>query len=240
MKHIGRLMLFTLFLPVFAMVLSHSAIAAPHPPPPPPPPPTIPVKVENTPLPVSGSVNAAVTGTVGISGTPNVNVVNTPSVNATQSGPWSVSITGMPSVSLSTTTPLTVTSASDPSSSTFTPVSGGANGTFASGSCQASASATTVSSGQLLVVENVGASAVLGAGQKLASFSINPATPSGLTQWAPTYQTDDGTNAYFGASQAMRFYVTAGNVVSWTADATSTSDSGSCHFSFSGYLVNVQ
>lgn len=124
MKHIGRLMLFTLFLPVFAMVLSHSAIAAPHPPPPPPPPPTIPVKVENTPLPVSGSVNAAVTGTVGISGTPNVNVVNTPSVNATQSGPWSVSITGMPSVSLSTTTPLTVTSASDPSSSTFTPVSG--------------------------------------------------------------------------------------------------------------------
>lgn len=236
MKDVSRRVPLKLGVLFCAIVLSSFAVAGP----PPPPPPPVPVRVENTPLPVTGTINSAVTGTVSITGTPNVNVVNTPSVNAQQSGPWSVSITGTPSVSLSTSTPLTVTSASDPSSATFTPVSAGANGTFASGACQASASATTISSGQLLVVENVGAEVVLGTGQKLASLSINPGTPSGLGEWSPTYQTDDGTNAYFGASQAMRFYVTAGNVVSWSAQATNASDSGSCHFSFSGYLINVQ
>jgi hypothetical protein len=79
MKHFGRPMLLTLCLGLFAVVLSfypsHHSAGAPAGPG---------VTVLNTPLPVTGSVNAAVTGTVGAqqSGAWNVGINGTPSVNA--------------------------------------------------------------------------------------------------------------------------------------------------------------
>jgi hypothetical protein len=74
MKYFGRFMLLTLGLGVVAVVLSsfpsHPAAAMG----------SAPVTVINTPLPVTGNVNAAQSGpwTVGVTGTPTVAVNNTP------------------------------------------------------------------------------------------------------------------------------------------------------------------
>jgi hypothetical protein len=67
------------------------------------PPPVVPVKVTNTPLPVQGSVSAAVTGTVAASqnGAWNVGVNNLPAVQ-------SVSFAGTQPVSLSGTSPVSI------------------------------------------------------------------------------------------------------------------------------------
>src|SRR5580658_7241934 len=100
MKHFVNLRILTLGSGLFAVVLSslptHPAAAAPG------DAPSLPVKVTNTPLPVQGSVNAAVTGTagatqsgawnVGINGTPTVNVLNAPPLNF----PSSLNVTGGP------------------------------------------------------------------------------------------------------------------------------------------------
>ena len=92
MKHFAQLAILTLGLGLFAAVLSslpnHPAAAAPG------DPPSLPVKVTNTPLPVQGSVNAAVSGTVG----------------ATQSGPWNVGINGTPNVNVLSAPPLNLPS----------------------------------------------------------------------------------------------------------------------------------
>jgi hypothetical protein len=166
----------------------------------------------------------------------DVNVVNTPlPVQGT------VGVNNFPAtqnVNVTNTTPVPVTPSGDPASNAFTAVSAGGNGTFdAFGSCITTP--YSVASGKRLVIENVGAEAKLGTGQKLETFSIGAGTPSGLNQWAPTYQADDGTNAFFVASQAMRFYFDADTAVTMTAQASKSGDSGTCHFSFSGYLVNL-
>jgi hypothetical protein len=89
MKHFAKLMLLTLGIGVVAVVVSsfprHTAAAASDP--------SLPVKVTNTPLPVTGSVNAAVTGTV------NANITNTPSVN----------VSSLPAVQLAAGTTVGVT-----------------------------------------------------------------------------------------------------------------------------------
>ena len=78
MQYFARVLLLTAGLGVFAIALSiypsHPAIASV-----PGDPPSVPVKVTNTPLPVTGNVNAAVTSlpAVQISGTPNVNATIT-------------------------------------------------------------------------------------------------------------------------------------------------------------------
>jgi hypothetical protein len=95
MKHFGKLMLLTLGLGLFAVVLSslpsHPAVAAAG-----GPPPTT-VIVTPNPLPVTGSVNAAVTGTVGITGTPSVNAAIT---NASVPVTGTVAVSSLPSISL--------------------------------------------------------------------------------------------------------------------------------------------
>ena len=55
------------------------------------------VTVVNTPLPVTGTVNANVTGNVGVTGTPSVSVTNFP---ATQPVSGTVGITGTPNVNI--------------------------------------------------------------------------------------------------------------------------------------------
>ncbi len=87
MVRFGRIILLTLGLGLTAVALSffprHPVAAAPDPP-------AIPVNVENTPtvnahitnasVPVTGSVNAAVTGAVSITGTPMVEVTSLPPI----------------------------------------------------------------------------------------------------------------------------------------------------------------
>src|SRR5580692_4677189 len=107
------------------------------------------VTVANTPLPVTGKINATVSGPVAISGTP--------SVNAAQSGSWNVGISGTPTVNLGNTGPLPVTATGDPALSSFTPVSAGAGGGFGPTGCAATLP-NPASTGQILVIENVSAS----------------------------------------------------------------------------------
>jgi len=108
MKHIARLMLLTLSVGVVAVVLSslprHTAAAASDP----PSPPSLPVKVTNTPLPVTGSVNAAVTGTVAAtqSGTWNVGINGTVPVSGT------VAVSSLPAVTVSGLTSVGITNTS--------------------------------------------------------------------------------------------------------------------------------
>ena len=52
------------------------------------------VNVVNTPLPVTGNVNANVSGNVNAAVSGNVGIVGTPTVLAQQSGPWNVGISG--------------------------------------------------------------------------------------------------------------------------------------------------
>jgi hypothetical protein len=192
----------------------------------PDPPSGLNVTVTNTPLPVQGTVGVSnFPATQPVSGT--VNVGNFPATN---------------NVNVTNTTPVPVTASGDPASNAFTTVGATGSATFGPfGLCVAILSEFPggVPSGMRFVIENVSAEAILGTGQKLIDFGISTVT-SGLSQWAPTYQADDGTNAFFVASQAMRFYVDAGNSVTMSAQASKLSDSGTCAFSFSGYLVNLR
>ena len=127
MKHFAKLMLLTLGIGVVAVVVSsfprHTAAAAVDPP-------SLPVKVTNTPLPVTGSVNAAVTGTV------NATITNTPSVN----------VSSLPAVQLAAGTTVGVTGgtfslANTPATPIFTRgVDNPANQPFAQTLCFSSAS----------------------------------------------------------------------------------------------------
>src|ERR1700675_2702870 len=116
MKYFGKLMLLTLALGLFAVVLSsipsHPAAAAAG-----GPPPTTAIVTPN-PLPITGSVNAAVTGTVGITGTPNVNVLSAPPVNV--SFPSSIAVTGGPvNVANTPATPIFNRDVDNPASQPF-------------------------------------------------------------------------------------------------------------------------
>ena len=187
------------------------------------------VTIANTPLPVVGNVNATVSGPVAISGTP--------SVNAAQSGAWTVGISGTPTVNLGNAGTLSVTASGDPSSSAFTPVSAtGASSSFTGNACYVHFT-NPASTGQILVIENVGATIGLATGQRVASMQIDG--KSQQNQWMPTYQADDGTFAYFGAAQAMRFYMRAGDDPVLAVLANTTNATGNCVFSYSGYVVNV-
>ena len=184
------------------------------------------VTIANTPLPVTGNVNATVSGTVGISGTPSVAISGTPTV----------SLSGTPTVNLgSTTKPLPVTAAGDPSASGFTPVSGEAGGSFQNGGCSIQFT-NPASAGQILVVENVTATAILSTGQKVSSMFILGLPTS--SYFIPTYQADDGTFAYFGGSQTTRLYYPANNNFNVSVGG-SNSASGVCNITFTGYVANV-
>jgi hypothetical protein len=93
MNNLSKILAIGFGFGILAMLLSlipnHPAGAASGPPP-------TSVNVLNTPLPIAGSVNAAVTGTVG----------------ATQSGVWNVGITGTPNVEVTSLPPLTLSAGS--------------------------------------------------------------------------------------------------------------------------------
>ena len=192
------------------------------------------VTIANTPLPVTGNVNATVSGTVGISGTPNVAISNTPSVT----------LSGTPTVNLgSGTGTLPVTATGDPALSGFTATAALNNGFFKGNLCT-SILVNPASSGQIFVVENVSGLTQLGSGEKLQYMNIARVgaaqnTYQFLSLLAPTYQVDDGTQALFEASFPMRFYFPAGVNIEGDSLATSSNDTGTCSFTVSGYLVNV-
>ena len=187
------------------------------------------VTIANTPLPVTGNINATVSGPVTITGIP--------SVNASQSGPWTVGISGTPTVNVGNSGPLPVTVSGDPSSSAFTPVAGtkGSN-TFETNACFVNFT-NPASIGQILVIENIGATVGLASGQKVTSMQING--QSQQDEWVPTYQFDDGSTAYFGASQPMRLYFRAGDNPGMAALVNNLTPSGYCVFSYTGYVLNV-
>lgn len=90
----------------------------------------------------------------------------------------------------------------------------------------------------MLVVENIAANVVLPTGQKVELMTILSDT-SFLQGWVPTYQADNGTNAFIGASQAMRLYYPANHNFEIVVGTTESGNIGACNFGFTGFLVNV-
>ncbi len=129
MERFGRIILLTLGLGLFAIALSffprRPVVAAP-------PTPTIPVNVTNTPLPVTGNVNASITNAsvpvsvqnaalnvnAAITNTPNVNVANLPTVQLAAG--TTVGVTGGTfSLSNTPTTPIFTRDVDNPAQQPF-------------------------------------------------------------------------------------------------------------------------
>jgi hypothetical protein len=147
MKDFGRVLLLMLGLGLFAAILlsppSHPAAAAADPP-------SIPVTVTNTPLPVKGSVSAAVTGTVGAqqSGVWNVGINGTPSVNANITN-GSLPISGSVTLTGNTAaTPIFTEDVDEPGRHPWASFCGGGTGSVTTVSCTMS-----VPAGETVVIQ---------------------------------------------------------------------------------------
>jgi len=234
MKHFARLMLLTLGLGVVAVVVSsfprHTAAAASDPP-------SLPVRVTNTPLPVTGSVNAAVTGTV------NANITNTPSVNVSSlpavqlAAGTTVGVTGGTfSLTNTSATPIFTRDVDNPAGQSFAlslcfaTGFGGCNGVPGQFTVPTVVGATSAPV-RRLVIEYYSAQCVQGAsGLTLAVYTAGSANSYYIGPWLL-----DSTNLYY-SNQQTRIYADPGTIVYLNANGA---PGGSvCNVTVSGYLVH--
>jgi hypothetical protein len=215
------------------------------------PPPVVPVRVTNTPLPVQGSVNAAVAGTVNASqnGAWNVGVNNFP---ATQS----VSFNGAPQpVSLSNTTaaPLFTRDVDNPARQ---PVLGTCDAISQLPvnnyvSCDLSftsptTSFTSVPAGQRLVIEFVSGTADVPTGFKPLSFQIRTGLGNAYTyiSFATTFMGTLAPNGLdeYQVAQQTRIYEDPNTTVHVLVSSSDLSFANpyTLTVAVTGYLVSVQ
>jgi hypothetical protein len=202
--------------------------------------------------PVGGSstptVNAQQSGTwnVGITGTPSVSISGTPSVSGSVGilGTPSVNVANMPTVGIDSLNN-TVKLVKEPENPARLPVNHSDWCNFVAGlyNCINAGAHYVVPSNKELVIESVSASVGLPTTQKvgLISFTTQVGGSTVSMYLAPSYQADDGTSAYFLASQQMRMYADPNTVVVPDCSRISTLGGGgySCDTTFSGYLVDL-
>jgi hypothetical protein len=178
--------------------------------------PPTPVEVVNTPLPVTGNLNAAVVGPVA----------------AQQSGPWNVGITGTPNVNVANT----VRTVNDPPQ----PVEASVDVTIPGGEFTGTAPAFTVPAGKRFVFEDVSGIAFLPTGQKLTQASVampnGPGTPP-LLSFSPTFDGPSGSLEVFSFGRAAHGYA-AGDVFVFTR-RNSTAGEGEVFITIAGHLVDL-
>ena len=216
---------------------------------------SLPVKVVNTPLPVSG--NLAVTGTVGISGTPNVNV-GTPTVNLANGSTvgltagTTVGIASGSTVGLAAGTTVGISNGTGVSinNTTANPVitqdvdSPGRNPYYQTVSCysassnQCTAQFPAVPANMRLVVQYINSSVDTPTALQTGEFDV------GGTIFMPILFTQQGNdsqgNKIYIASQPMLYYFEAGQAPYFVMNAqTAGFEFMSGQVTLTGYLVNL-
>ena len=215
--------------------------------------------IVNTPLPVTGNVNATVTGNVGLTGTPTVmaqqsgpwnvgitgslppfafapdatvNVGNTPTVNI---GTGSVEITGTPSVEIvnQATSPVLTRDVDRPGRQRYVSEKTVIchDGAFFCGT----ESFAAVPSGKRLVVEYVWARADLPAGQ---TPLVDMYTGVNLPITLPLQVHFFGTDIFTGGGP-MPVHVDSGGYFLFNAQRNATVGTGGVFITVSGYLIDV-
>ena len=188
------------------------------------------VTVLNTPLPISPTGTQTVAGTVNVGnfpGTQAVTVGNTPNVN----------VANMPTVSLAPGATFR-----DADNAARQPVEHFFHCQIFSPFLSCSeASPYTVPSGKELAIESLTARIVLPTTQKVTLLSAVTEVGGIPTTFfgGPSYQADDGTTAYFLATQQVRFYADPSTTVSFNCARNNSNGIGDFEGAFSGYLVDV-
>jgi len=196
--------------------------------------------------------------------TQNVNVVNTPTVKSQQDGAWivglasgsNIGISGTPSVNVANTPTVGIDPASngvqvgndsahpvlvrdvDNSFASQQPYAESIGVSIDDGQSSGSGSFTPVPQGKILVLEQISLVARL-TGQKLVAARIEG--PNGLRYYLmPTDQGTDvlGRNVFI-TSQHGRFYFTAGQQATCTAERNGTAGQAVADCSVSGYLAEA-
>lgn len=259
MKKIAKILLITITFGLVAAVLGELTSKPAPAQLPPPTIPVVPVKVTNTPLPITGNVSANVTNTVPVSG----------NVNASQSGAWNVGVNNLPAiqnvsfngaaqpVSFSNTAsaPLFTRDVDNPARQ---PVFGGCDAIDqlpVSGfvSCDIhfispTTSFTSVPAGQRLVIEYVSGAADVPTGFKPLSFGVRTGLGNGYTDvnFVTTLAGTTNINGLpldeYQVAQQTRIYEDPGTTVHAEVFASDTSYSNpyTIIVTVTGYLVSVQ
>ena len=191
-----------------------------------------PVQVVNTPLPVSGNVNATVTGNVGATVTGTVGLASGTTVNI---GSGAVELTGNPSVQIGNPATDPVLTRDVDRTGLQRYVDGKqvlcADGAFFCGTNSFDA----VPAGKRLVVEHVWARADLPGGQApLVTIFIGVNIPVSL----PLQTHFFGTDIFVGGGP-MQFHVDNGGLFSFNAARNATAGTGIVNLTVSGYLIDV-
>ena len=199
------------------------------------------VTIQNTPLPVQGTVgvnnfpaNQVVSGTVSVGNIPSVNVANTPTVNFAGGGSVNVS---NPADSQSNPAPLVTLEAAQPYEDFCTNLL--APGAYGWTNCQLQ----YVPSGKRLVIQEVDADVSIDTGLKPALLAIATSTPSGghYHYLTATYMGTAFGDDHFGSHQETRLYVGPTQAPScqfYLAGPTVETDTFTC--AISGFLVDTQ
>lgn len=202
------------FLVYAAVILSPTRAPAPQ------SPPSAPVTVVNT---TANPVPVIQQGPVTLNGTPNVNIANTPNVN----------------VANTAASPVLVRSVDSGSAE---PVEASVAFPSGRGTSVIAGSLYTVPAGKRLVVEHVSAVCSVRTGTRLeyASIGTLPAGNGGPALYLIPVLTGPSSlgGDSFVISQAVKFYVSAGEQLYVAAYETTVTD-GVGTFSFTGYLVNA-
>ena len=196
-----------------------------------------PVTVMNTPLPVTGSVNAAVTGTVGITGTPSVNATIT---NSSVPVSGTVAVSSLPTVNLggnvtvgnTSANPVLTQATDNPASQPFQ---------FFNTTESFPGFSFTVPGHKELVIEYLYIACFSPTNiQPTFAFQLNTAAGgfAGIYKFAPTASTVNG-GGFLSTNQTVRIYADPGTEVGISLIGASIgSPITSCETTVSGHLVS--
>jgi hypothetical protein len=223
MTHLPRVILLTVLLGFFAIVFSffprHPVVAAP-------PTPSVPVDVTNTPLPVTGNVNATISGTpaVTISGMPTLAIASGAAV----------------SVNNAATNPVLVSDVDNPAHNSIIGLCGVSGGT---GSCnlftETVPGTTTVPAGSELVIDSVSGTFFVPTGSvpNLVEVGAQMGGAPYAVYFTPVLQGTSAGNSYYTVSQATTIFCDASTGVSMYVEAQNATGPATGQFTLTGHLV---
>jgi len=224
MTHLSRVIVLTVILGFFAIVFSfvprHPVVAAP-------PTPAVPVDVTNTPLPVTGNVNATISGTpaVTISGMPTLAIASGAAV----------------SVNNAATNPVLVSDVNNPA---YNPIIGLC--TVSQNTCNFSlftetipGGTTTIPAGFEFVIDSVSGTFFVptGAVPNLVEVAAQMAGANYAVYFNPVLQGTAASLTYYTVSQATRIFCDATTSVSMYVESQNATGPATGQFTLTGHLV---
>jgi hypothetical protein len=223
MTHLSRVIFLTVILGFFAIVFSfvprHPVVAAP-------PTPAVPVDVTNTPLPVTGNVNATISGTpaVTISGMPTLAIASGAAV----------------SVNNAATNPVLVSDVDNPAHNPVMVLCGVSENT---GNCnlftETIPGSSTIPAGFELVIDSVSGTFFVptGAVPNLVEVAAQIGGTPYVVYFNPVPQGTAASFTYYTVSQATRMFCDGSTSVSMGVNSQNATGPATGQFTLTGHLV---